>query len=118
MFGGNVRYKQRRADEEPSNVPASQKVIFGGSFSPRKVHPDAKHNREVDPDDHEIQGGHTLMCDRDFRCKQHPFLLSIRRTTSAESVAQLILLSRERNARQPLVGTDTLSTGESLPPLD
>src|SRR5882672_1847729 len=77
MFGGNVRNKQGGADEKPTDVAASQKVVFGGSFSSRKIHPDAKHDREVDPDDHEIQGGYALMGNRNLRCKQHPFLPGI-----------------------------------------
>src|SRR5580700_7431191 len=75
----DVRHEQGSTDEKPADVTASQKVVFGGSFSPRKIHPDAKHDGEVDPDDYEIQGGYVLVCNRDLRCKQHPSLPGIRR---------------------------------------
>src|SRR5580704_2932206 len=98
MLGRNIRNEQRRANKKPANVPACEEVVLGGSLSPRKIHADAKHDREVDPDDHEIQRGYTLMSNRDLRCKQHPFLLGIRRIPSAESMAQMIYLSRECSA--------------------
>src|SRR5580704_7006215 len=79
VLRGDVRNEQGSTDEEPADVTASQKVVFGGSFPPCKIHSDAKHNGEVDPDNHEIQRGYALVCNRDFRCKQHPFLLGTRR---------------------------------------
>ncbi len=67
MLGGNIGYEQRRADEKPSNVAASEKVILGGAFFAGEVHADAKHDGEIDPDDDQVYCGQVAMGDRDLR---------------------------------------------------
>src|SRR6202011_5751781 len=54
VFGGDIGYEQRRADEEPTNVAAGKEIIFGSALLAREVHADAKHDGEIDPDDDEV----------------------------------------------------------------
>ncbi len=75
MLGGNIRYEQRSADEEPSNIAAGEKIVLGGSFLHGKVHADPEDDGEINPDDHEINCCERSMGYRDRRCEQHPCLL-------------------------------------------
>ena len=77
MLGGNIGNEQRRADGEPADVAAGEKIVFGSAFLLREIQTDAKHNGEVNPDNEEIYGGEVPVRNRDLRCEQHPCLLGI-----------------------------------------
>src|SRR2546423_12427946 len=74
MFRGNVRNKQRRANEEPPNVAPRQKVFFARPLAPRKVKSDPKHNQKVDADDRQIQIRKCLMRRGNLCRKKHSSL--------------------------------------------
>src|SRR5262245_35133319 len=62
MFRGNVGYEQRRADEEPADIAAGQKIVFGGSFFSREIKSNAEHDDEVDGNDGDINGSQRSVC--------------------------------------------------------
>src|SRR5258708_22682 len=86
MFGGDIGNEQRCADEKPSDIAASKKVIFGSAFLPSEVHADAKYDGEIDPDDDEVYRCQVAVRDRDLRRKQHLCLLG---NASLPAVPQL-----------------------------
>src|SRR5229473_1887805 len=75
VLRGNIRYEQGGANEKPSNIAAGQEVVFRAAFLQRKIHADPENDREIYPDDHEIDGCERSVSYRDRRCKQHPCLL-------------------------------------------
>src|SRR5258708_1065003 len=75
MLRRNVGDEKRRADREPSDIAASQEVIFGSPFLSRKIETDPEHDGEVDSDDDQIDRFERPMGNRNRRCEEHPGLL-------------------------------------------
>ena len=57
VFGGNIRDKQRRADEKPSYIAPGKEVIFGSSIAPGEINPNSENQGEIESDDDNIRGG-------------------------------------------------------------
>src|SRR5258708_12465684 len=75
MLRRNVGDEKRRADREPSDIAASEEVIFGSPFLSRKIETDPEHDGEVDSDDDQIDRFERPMGNRNRRCEEHPGLL-------------------------------------------
>ena len=97
MFRRDVRDKQRGADEEPADVAAGQKIVFGGSFFPRRNTSRCRTRwRSRLPMITRSKVATLWWATADFRCKQHPFLLGIRQAVPVWIIAPLNLASRDR----------------------
>src|SRR5690348_1075354 len=75
MFGGDVRNKQRRADGEPADVAAGQKIILGGAFFSGEVKSNTEDNGEIDSDNDEIDRSQRSVSDRNLCSNKHARLL-------------------------------------------
>src|SRR5579864_7945099 len=81
VLGGDVGDKQRRANEEPADVAAREKVIGGGAFFPGEVESDTKNDEEVDADDRQVEGCQSAMGNRGgwiHECSNWPPLLNFK----------------------------------------
>src|SRR6266550_3106802 len=75
MLRRNVGDEKRRADREPSDIAASEEVIFGSPFLSRKIETDPEHDGEVDSDDDQVHRFERPVGNRNRSCVQHPGLL-------------------------------------------
>src|SRR2546430_9805649 len=75
VLGGNIGNEQGCADEEPSYVAASKKVLFRGSFAPGEIHANSENQCEIESDDDNIRGCQRPVTRLDQRCVEHPPLL-------------------------------------------
>src|SRR5712691_5070385 len=75
MLRRNVGDEKRRADREPSDIAASEEVIFGSPFLSRKIETDPEHDGEVDSDDDQVHRFERPVGNRNRRCEEHPGLL-------------------------------------------
>ena len=64
VLGGNVRYEQRRADKEPSDIAAGEKVVGGGALFAREVEADTKDHQEINADDDQVERGQRTVSSR------------------------------------------------------
>src|SRR5467141_3944287 len=72
MLRRNVGDEKRRADREPSDIAASEEVIFGSPFLSRKIETDPEHDGEVDSDDDQVHRFERPVGNRNRSCVQHP----------------------------------------------
>src|SRR6266480_2054278 len=75
MLRRNVGDEKRRADREPSDIAASEEVIFGSPFLSRKIETDPEHDGEADSDDDQVHRFERPVGNRNRSCVQHPGLL-------------------------------------------
>ena len=75
VLGRDVGNEKRRADGEPADIAARQEVVLRGALLAGEVEADPKHEREVDANDDEVDGGERSVGHGHSRSEEHQCLL-------------------------------------------